>query len=61
MAVNPKVTAATVGGVVVELVIGLVEWIAAVDVPDTVEVPALALGIFLSGYYKNDGKHVANG
>lgn len=56
-AVNPKVTAATVGGVAASLVIALVEWLAGVDVPEAVEVPFIGLATFGSGWLKGDGSH----
>jgi len=61
--VDNKVTAATAGGTAVGLAIALVEWLAVVDVPEAVEIPAVALGIFLSGWFvrsnRGKGDHVA--
>lgn len=60
--INPKVTASTVGGAVVALIVALIEWLAGTDVPAAVEVPAIALGIFASGWLQpagGGGRHVA--
>lgn len=58
--VNPKVTAATVGGVAAAFVIALVEWLTGLDVPEAVEVPFIGLATFGSGWIKTDaggGRH----
>ncbi|UVK60169.1 holin [Arthrobacter phage Kels] len=45
-----KVTAATAATAAVGLTIALVEWLAGVDVPAAVELPALTLATFAAGY-----------
>ncbi len=60
--VNPKVTAAAAACAVVQLAVGLTEWLAVVDVPATVELPATVIATFLAGYMKSDnrdGRHEA--
>jgi hypothetical protein len=57
-----KVTAATAALAVVSLTIGLIEWLAGLDVPVSVEMPLELVATFLAGYFapREDqrGRHV---
>lgn len=54
-----KVTAATAALAAVSLTIALIEWLAGVDVPNTVEIPLEIIATFGAGYMapKEGGKH----
>jgi hypothetical protein len=60
-----KVTAATAAVAAVEMTVALVEWLAAVDVPVGVELPAAILATFVAGWLapregeSGRGEHVA--
>jgi hypothetical protein len=58
-----KVAASTAALAVVSLAIALIEWLAGIDVPASVEIPLEVIATFAAGYFapredQTGGRHV---